>query len=110
MSEATADIVGTTGANFTFTIDAAIIAKAYMSGQPDVPLDVSGNKREVTIPSLAASDSLVVLALIWAPEEPDATIDVGTVISGKVTAADPKNTIDSGNNPGYVKLFGKGTP
>jgi hypothetical protein len=107
MSRIRADIVGETGASFTFTIDSGIIAQAYMADTPDVPLTVAGDNREVTISSLAVGDSLVVLALIWGPQEPDATIDVGNRISGKVNAADPKRTIDCGKNPGYVKLFGE---
>jgi hypothetical protein len=107
MSKAKADIVGTTGANFTFTIDSGKIVLAFMADNALPPLTVGGNDREVTIPKLAAGDSLVVLAMIWRPDEPDATIDVGSIVSGKVSAASPKHTIDSGKNPGYVKLFGE---
>lgn len=107
MSQETADIVGTTGASFTFTISSATIVKAYMADHPDAPLAIGGDDREVTIPKLPAGDSLVVLALVWGLGEPDVTIDVGTVISGTVEAADPKGTIDRGKNPGYVELFGK---
>lgn len=109
MSEATADIVGSKGANFTFTIDAANIVKAKLivTHQPDVDLAVSGDHREVTVPNLPNGDSVVSLALIWAPGDPDATIDVGTVNSGVVTAANPTHTIDAGDTPGFVELFGK---
>jgi LysM repeat protein len=107
MSESTADIVGTTRANFTFTIDAATIVKATLINQPDQDLKIGASGREVTVPSLPASDSTVSLALIWAPADNDATINVGTVISGTVNAATPRHTIDLGDNPGFVELFGK---
>jgi hypothetical protein len=109
MSQATADIVGTKAANFTFTIDAATIVKAKLivKNQPDVDLTVGGDDREVTVPNLPAGDSVVSLALIWAPADPDATIDVGTVTTGTVTAATPKHTIDAGDTPGFVELFGR---
>ena len=80
MPENTADIVGTTGANFTFTISTATIVKAILivQNQPDVSLTVGASKREVVVPSLPAGDSTVSLALVWAPgDNADATIDVG---------------------------------
>jgi hypothetical protein len=104
----TADIVGTTGASFTFTIDSATIVKANLivGTAPAVELMVAASGREVTVPSLPAGDSVASLALIWAPGDADATIDVGTVTSGSVTAANPKHTIDLGDTPGFVELFG----
>lgn len=109
MSQATADIVGTTGANFTITIDQATIltAKLIVANQPDAPLTVGGNHREVAVPDLPGGDSVVSLGLVWAPGEHDATIDVGAVSAGTVTAANPKHTIDLGDNPGFVELFGR---
>ena len=109
MSEATADIVGTTKSKFTFTIDAATIVKATLivPNRADIELTVGGNNREVTVPSLPAGDSVASLALVWAPGEADATIDVGAVITGTVSAADPKHTIDVGDTPGFVELFGR---
>jgi hypothetical protein len=109
MSQATADIVGTTGATFTFTIDAATIfkAKLIVSNQPDLDLTVGGSDREVTVPRLPAGDSVVSLALVWAPGDADATIDVGTITTGAVNAASPKHTIDVGDTPGFVELFGR---
>lgn len=109
MSEETADIVGTTGSNFTFTIDSGAILAAFLEvpNQPKVELTVAGNEREVTVPSLPAGDSSVRLDLVWAPQDPDATIDVGKVTSGTVKAAIPKHTIDAGDVPGFVQLFGK---
>jgi hypothetical protein len=106
MSQATADIVGTTGAKFTITIDAATILSAYLEvpNQPILALAISGTDREVTVPSLPAGESWVRLDLVWAPGDANATIDVGT---GSATAANPKHTIDDGDTPGYVELFGR---
>ncbi len=109
MSEARADIVGTKRSNFTITIDAATIMSAYLEvpNQPIVSLQIGGNDREVTVPNLPDGDSVVRLDLVWAPGDPDATIDVGTVTSGTVKAAQSKGTIHDGDTPGYVELFGK---
>jgi hypothetical protein len=107
MPQSTADILGSVGANFTVTISAATIVKADLEvpDKPDQSLSLVG-AREVAIPQLPKGDSVVRLALIWAPGEHDAVIDVGTVNSGRATAAVPKGTIDRGNNPGFVLLFG----
>lgn len=109
MSEAEADIVGTTGGNFTFTIDAGMILSAYLEvpNQPIVALAIGGDDREVTVPNLPAGDSLVRLDLVWAPGDHNANIDVGTVTSGTIKAASPKHYIEDGETPGYVQLFGK---
>lgn len=109
MSEDTADIVGTVGSNFTVKIDSATIVTAFLmvDGKPDLALDIAGSKREVTVPSLPAGDSTVRLDLFWAPADPDATIDVGTVTSGTVNVILPKQTIDAGQTPGFAELFGK---
>lgn len=109
MPKDTADIVGTTGANFSITIDAATILSAFLevTGQPNVALTVGGTQRDVTVTSLPAGDSVVRLDLVWAPGDPDATIDVGTVTSGTVNAANPKGRIDAGDTPGFVELFGE---
>jgi len=108
MSEATADIVGTTGAKFTITIDAATIVSAYLEvpNQPILGLAISGNDREVTVTSLPAGDSTVRLDLVWAPGDSNATVDVGTVTAGNANASNPKPIIDDGDTPGYVQLFG----
>src|SRR5271166_1255679 len=92
MPEDTADIVGTKGSNFTVTIDAARITSAFLlvANQPNTSLAISGTKREVTVPNLPAGDSKIRLDLVWAPGDPNATIDVGTVTSGTVSAANPK--------------------
>ena len=109
MSQATADIVGSIGANFTIKIDAATVLSAYLevTNQPNVSLAIGGNDREVTVPNLPAGQSWVRLDLVWAPGDPNATIDVGNVSTGTVVAASPKHTLDDGETPGYVELFGK---
>jgi hypothetical protein len=108
MSQATADIVGTTGSNFTATIDAGTIVSAYLevANQPIVSLAIGGNNREVTIPRLPAGESYMRLDIVWAPGDPNALIGVGTVTSGQAVAASPKHRIDDGDTPGYVELFG----
>jgi hypothetical protein len=109
MSESTADIVGSTGSNFAVRIDAATILSAYLevTNQPNVSLAISGDHREITVPNLPAGQSWVRLDLVWAPGDPNATIDVGTVSTGTAVAANPKHTLDDGETPGYVELFGK---
>jgi hypothetical protein len=109
MSQATADIVGTTGASFTVTIDAATILSAYLEvpNQAIVALQIGGNDREATVQALPVGDSVVRLDLAWAPGDSNATIDVGTVTKGSAAAANPKQTIDDGETPGYVELFGQ---
>ena len=113
MPQDTADLVGTKGANFTFSIDAGMIpqnggALLIVGGQADQKLVVAASGREVTVPNLPSGDSTISLALVWAPGETnDATIDVGTVTTGTVTAPVPKHTIDNGDSPGFVELFGK---
>ena len=107
MPEATADIVGTTKANFTFTLNSGTIDSAILEvdGQPDTPLTFTGN--EVTVPGLPAGDSTVSLGLEWNPGDNDATIHVGKVFSGSAQDAVPPHTIDAGDTPGFVELFGK---
>jgi hypothetical protein len=114
MSEATADIVGPTGAKFTLTIDGATIAKdenqsgakLIVTGKPDIDLAVGGNGSGATVPSLPAGDSVVSLALIWPPDaNTAATIDVKP--GSGVTAATPKPTVDLGDTPAFIELFGK---
>src|SRR3984893_17667192 len=113
MTQDTAGFVGTKGANFPFSIDAGMIpqnggALLIVGGQADQKLVVAASGREVTVPNLPSGDSTISLALVWAPGETnDATIDVGTVTTGTVTAAVPKHTIDNGDRPGFVELFGK---
>jgi hypothetical protein len=109
MSQATADIVGTTGANFTLTIDSGTILSAYLevANQPVITLPIGANNRQVTISSLPAGESWVRLDLVWAPGDANATMDVGTVTTGSASPANPKHTLDDGNTPGYVELFGK---
>jgi hypothetical protein len=108
MSQTTADIIGTNGASFTFTISSATITNAapLVNNQQGPALTVGGNGREVTIPSLAAGETWIELDLVFAPGDGDAEIDVGTVTSGTVNAATPKHTLDAGKTPGLVELFG----
>lgn len=104
MSKETADIIGPSGANFTFTLSAGTIVKAELSPGKK-PLTVVG-PNEVAVDNLPPGDSGAVLTLIWAPEDPDAEIGVGDDAGGTVKAADPKGIINAGDNPGLVKLFG----
>jgi hypothetical protein len=108
MSQATADIVGTAGANFTATIDAGTVVSAYLEApnQPILSLIIGGNNREVTIPKLPVGESYVRLDIVWAPGDPNALIGVGTVTGGQAAAANPQHRIDDGDTPGYVELFG----
>jgi hypothetical protein len=101
-----ADIVGTKGANFTFTLSAATITNAttLVGSQPGPSLPFSDH--EVTIKNLTSGQTWVQLTLIWAPGDGDAIIDVGTVTSGTVNAATPKHTLDTGKTPGMVQLSG----
>lgn len=109
MSQATADIIGSTGANFILTIDSGTILSAYLevANQPVVSLAIGVNDQQVTISNLPAGESWVRLDLVWAPGDANATIDVGTVTSGSANPANPKHTLDDGNTPGYIELFGK---
>ena len=109
MSESTADIVGTVGANFTCTIDAGTILSAYLEvpNSPIVALAIGADDREVTVTSLPKGQSWVRLDIVWGPGDGDADIGVGTVTSGSAKAAIPTHTLDAGNTPGYIELFGK---
>jgi hypothetical protein len=109
MSEATADIVGTTGANFAITVTSGTVTTAFLKvqGKADVPLTVGPGGQAVTVPSLTSGDSKVRLDIVWAPGDVDAVIDVGNVSSGSATAATPKGTLEAGKTPGFVDLFGK---
>lgn len=107
MSVLSSDIHGKAGGAFQFNISAASIVRASLQvkGQPDVPLTVRGDEnRVVEVPSLPAGKSVVQVDLVWAPGDDDAIIDVE---SGPVTPADPRHTIDAGETPGFVELFGE---
>ena len=108
MSLATADIHGSTGANFTITVSAATILSAYLeiANQPKIALTIGQDLREVTVASLPAGHSLVRLDLVWSPGEKNATVSVGTVATGKVKNASGKSTLTAGDTPGYVELWG----
>jgi hypothetical protein len=108
MSLATSDIHGPTGANFTFTVSSGTVTSAFLEvpTKPDTPLTIDGTGREITVPSMPAGKSWVRLDVVWAPGDPDAVIDVGSNAGGTVHAANPKHTLDAGNTPGFVELFG----
>jgi hypothetical protein len=110
MSVATSDIHGTTGANFTFTISSGTVTSAFLevATKPDTPLTIDGTGREITVPNLPAGKSWARLDIVWGPGDPDALIDVGSNPSGSVSAANPRHTLDAGNTPGFVELFGTG--
>ena len=109
MSEATADIVGSTGAKFAITVTSGTVTTAFLkvAGTADVPLTVGPGGRDVTVPSLPSGDSKVRMDIVWAPGDVDAVIDVGNVSSGSAAPANPKGTLDAGKTPGFVDLFGK---
>jgi hypothetical protein len=110
MPQENAHIIGTAHSNFTFTIGSATIVNALLevSGQPDKNLPFSNDGRDVTVEDLPPGDSTVRLDLVWAPGDSDTTVDVGTVTSGQVAAADPPAVITLGATPFFVKLFGTG--
>jgi hypothetical protein len=105
MSQATADIVGTTGAQLTLTLDSGSIVAASLriTGQPIVDLAVGADERTVTVTSVPSGESWVHLDIVWAPGDKDAVIGVS---SSNATAAQPPHTIDAGDTPGFVELFG----
>lgn len=109
MSQATADILGSVGANFTFTLSSGTTTNALLKvrNEPDTPLVIDGTGRGIAVPSLPSGQSRVRLDIVWAPSDPDAVIDVGAVASGTVNAANPQHTLDAGDTPGFVELFGK---
>jgi len=109
LSQATADIVGTTGAKFRLKVSSGTVTSAFLKviGTPDVSLTIDTSGREISIPNLSAGDAKVRLDIVWAPGDPDADIDVGSVTSGTVTAANPKGALDAGKTPGFAKLFGE---
>lgn len=110
MSQATADIFGPTHANFTFTISSGTPTGAFLRvpGKPEVQLTVNSAAREIAVPDLPSGDSQVRLDIVWASGDPDAVIDVGQDPSGTVHTPTPKHTLDSGETPAFVKLFGIG--
>ena len=69
-------------------------------------LSIDSTERQVTVRSLPAGTSYVRLDIVWAPGDSDATIDVAAGSSPTVAVANPKHTLDAGNTPGYVELFG----
>ncbi len=106
MSKANADIVGKKEATFSIAIDFGSISSAYLEvpNQPIMALAISDDDQEVTVSSLPTGDSTVRLDIIWAPGDSNATV---TISSGNATISDPPPTIDDGDTPGYVELFGE---
>jgi len=117
MPKNTADIVGSIGSQFKVTISpedpagtTGLIKKATLkkTGQPDKELSFSDHDVTLAAPdSLAAGDSLIVVSILWGPEDQDAIIDVGRVISGSADPADPKHFIEVDDVPGFIQLFGE---
>ena len=107
MSEDRADVVGTTGSDFTLTVSSGTINSATLEdGQTSRQLAVTGNGHAVRVTNLPSGDSFISMAMIWSPGDTDATVDVAP--GGDAHAADPKPIIDLGDNPGTVDLFGTG--
>jgi len=109
LSLATADIHGSTGANFTVTISAGTILSAYLevANQPVLALTIGKSLQEVTVTSLPAGHSLLRLDLVWSPGEKNAIVSVGTVTIGMVKNAAAQSTLTAGDTPGYVELWGE---
>jgi hypothetical protein len=116
MPENTADIIATSGADFVITVDVGTIpqngAKLITANNPDRDLKVGANGREIAMTNTPSGDSTVAFALVWPPRETrDSTVDVkpGSVspATATVTVSNPKPTIDNGDTPGFVELFGK---
>ncbi len=106
MPKNTANIVGSTGANFTITIDSATLLGAFLELPDQSKQTLTFNGNEITIPNLPAGDSRVRLDLTWPPAASDGRVKLGTVTSGTVTERVP-HTVDAGQTPGFEKLFGE---
>lgn len=102
-----ANFSGTKAAKFTFTISSGTIVNAFLEvpSQPKAKLPVSDGQ-EVTVTSLPAGSSGVRLDLVWAPDDPDAVVDLGTVLSGTVTRQPADPILIAGDTPGLVTLSG----
>ena len=117
MSKDTADITGTTGAEFKIVLSPSdpngttgLIKKAMLkiSGQPERALPFSSHEITLSSPNnLSAGDSRIVVSILWGPEDSDAVIDVGSVMVGTASAANPKHLIEVDDIPGFVQLFGE---
>ena len=103
MSQASADISGSVGADFVATIDSGTIVQAMIGGQAAT---IGADNRSVTVTGLAAGDSVIELALEFAPGDPDANIGVGAVTSGHAQAHNPPGIISSTHVADVIELFG----
>lgn len=109
MSLATSDFNGPTGANFTLAISAGriFLAQLNITNQNVTTLDLSGGNQQVTVPSLPAGDSVILLIMQpWFPGEPNATISLAQGSPASVSATGPNPRIDDGSKFGSVNLFG----
>jgi hypothetical protein len=106
---ATSDIHGKTGDTFSILIDSGLVQSAYLEvdNQPIVSLVIdTTTERQITVPSLPSGTSYVRLDIVWAPDNEDASIDVAPGAPATVGAANPKHTLQAGNTPGYVEIYG----
>jgi hypothetical protein len=103
MSKDTADVVAPSGSQFTLTVSSGNVRHAKLESASQADQDLAVNSNVVTVPSVPAGDSQVELQIIFAPEDPDATISA----SAPATAVDPPPTIESANPIAYVALFGE---
>jgi len=103
MSQASADIIGSVGASFVARIDSGAIVQATLGGQN---LQIGADSRSVTVPALAAGDSTIQLALVFAPGDLDANIGVGAVMTGNAQAHTPPGVIPNTHVADVIELFG----
>ena len=103
MSQASADIVGSVGASFVATLDSGTIVQATLGGQN---LPIGADNRSVTVTNLAAGDSTIRLAMVFAPGEPDANIGVGAVTAGNAHAHVPPAIVLNTHVADVIELFG----
>jgi hypothetical protein len=108
MSLVSCDVHGKTADSLVISLNSGLVQSAYLEvdNQPLVSLSIDSTERQVTVRSLPAGTSYVRLDIVWAPGDSDATIDVAAGSSPTVAVANPKHTLDAGNTPGYVELFG----
>lgn len=133
-SQETADIVGKTGSTFEILLGKSnpgnssfSFEEAYLelgsAGGTKLSMGVQGNK--ILVMNLPAGESWVRVDLNWdrnyqgirmlnaitnqygePPCDVDVAIEVGKVFEGSATAAIATHTIDCGDTPGYIELFG----
>jgi hypothetical protein len=107
-SAATSDIHGNTGDLFAILLNSGLVQSAYLEvdNQPLVSLSIDATERKVSVSNLPQGTSYVRLDIVWAPGDTDATIDVAPGAPASVVPANPKHTLQAGNTPAYVELFG----